>query len=215
MREFGTSPYPVSAEASGRLRLLWTAIAADAARVEAAVRAVPPALASDVSGAFNKRARQSLDRIVALIPAELVFRAKREAAWRYLRPAPAGDLAEIVVMGAFLGASGPPRFTTNSFGLSATRHALGRLLDRSGMAADPAKAVLQAHAALLALTPSEGEAAFALPDITLPAAGGVFLASPRRDGVRAVCRTWLGAGQLWDEQEAAAAKWAELVGGDA
>jgi hypothetical protein len=97
------------------------------------------------------------------------------------------------------------------FGACFTRHALGRLLDRSGMRGDPIAAMFAAHDALAALPVPEGAAIFDRADFLVPAAGGCFSAAPRVIGARksplAVCRTWFDDDALHADQAAHVAAW--------
>ena len=87
---------------------------------------------------------------------------------------------------------------------------------------------MQAHDALLALTPDEGEAAFRLSTLTLPAGPGVFLAHPLpcdADKVlhgggpypgeaglpRAVVKTWIGSEQTFARQAREQVSWQTLL----
>jgi hypothetical protein len=100
------------------------------------------------------------------------------------------------------------------FGLFVSEHALGRMVDRAPTETDPVKAVLQAHDALMALHPTEGDRIFALDDITLAAGPGAFLVSPGTmpDGSpMATARTWIFDGQAFDDQTLHIRDWRRLL----
>jgi hypothetical protein len=107
------------------------------------------------------------------------------------------------------------RLSSEPFGASFTFHALGRLLDRSGFAADPIAAMFETHDALLVLPPPEGRKMYELQRVRRPAAGGAFLATIRHVGKGeaplVVARTWLGRDQLRDDQAADISAWREMV----
>jgi hypothetical protein len=217
---------PISAEARGRLRELWMRLENDARRVERAAISLPKPMLRDLAKKAPLGAERTLARILAAMPLRPFYCDGRSVAFRYLFPvsavpaadggAPAGADGQpaIVVKAVLINAGGGrPRMTRELFGTCFTKHAIGRLLDRSGMRADPTEAMFAAHAALLALGPIMGGALLdGRREIPLPAAGGAFLAAARRvgrDGRWPLCvaRTWLDGGQLHDDQAARVAAW--------
>ena len=203
---------PLSAEARGRLRVLWAQLEVDADRIEAAARRVPPALARDARRAFGRRADAALAHIVDSIPVLPIARDRRTAAWRYMRPVGDARRSAVRVMALLLNAHGLPGLSMQAFGLEVSRHALGRLLDRSQFRADPVRAVLEAHASLLNLTPAEGDRLFSLPAFPLPAERGAFLVSLNgaEDRPMALARTWIDGDQLFDDQQKHIDNWSIL-----
>ena len=202
---------PISTAARIRLRGLWAAVGVDAARVERAVAETPPELLRDIRRCFTKGAQRAVERLHRRLSIERVHTAPRAAVWRFLRPGPADEPPAVQVAAVILDVAARPALQIEPFGFAASHHALGRLLDRSGGTADPAAAVLEAHSALLRLQADEGERLFQLPQIVLPAAGGLLLASPRPGAIRAVALTWIDRDQLGADQERAAADWSELL----
>lgn len=203
---------PISAEARGRLRVLWGQVAKDAARMEAAARAVRPALVSDAQGAFGKRADRAMEAIVRGLPGCPLFRERRSAGWRFLRPVAEPGKAGLQVMILLLNGMGRG-LVEAPFGFSVSRHALGRLLDRSLFRIEPVGAIRCAHDALLALEAPECMRLHALPGFLLPAAGGAFLVSQdsAADYPLLVARTWIDRDQLHDDQQRHADAWAVLT----
>ena len=202
---------PVSREAHGRIRLLHRALAADADRIADAIEALPPAM---VRAALSKeiRSRAALRHVIQRMPASLVWQAPRQAGWRFLAPVEPDDVEMRVVL---LGAVNRPSVCVESFGLRFSRHALGRLLDRTSLRADPIAAMLGAHDHLLGLDPREGNRIFELPKILIPAAQGAFVAEPSaRSGNNpplASCRTWISSDETFPDQDRILVAWQDLA----
>ena len=116
-------------------------------------------------------------------------------------------------MALVLNGPGARGFAIQSFGLDISRHALGRLLDRSLFRADPRAAIVEAHDAMLALAPDEGAKLFKLSRFLLPAGAGCFSVTPRsmETGPMAVARTWLHSDQLFADQARDASTWDQLL----
>ena len=217
------APRPLSSEARGRLRELWVRLENDARRVERAADALPKVLLRALAFKAEIGRARTLARILAAVPIAPFHCNGRSVVFRYLRPvarvpAAAGEpdkVADeqpaIVMFAVLLNGAERPRMTREPFGAAFTRHAIGRLLDRSGMRVDPVAAMLEAHSALAALALPEGEAIFDRADFLVPAAGGCFSAAPRVIGARksplAVCRTWFDADALHADQAAHVAAW--------
>jgi hypothetical protein len=113
--------------------------------------------------------------------------------------------ASIVVRGIFVNTDGRPGIRNENFWLCVTRHAIGRLLDRSRGKVDVVQALYSAHDRVMGLAMSDaGQAGFATPDVLVPSAGGMFIAQCRRIGPRqtitAIARTWVDDGQAYDDQ---------------
>lgn len=153
---------PISAQARGYLRELWVDLDTAADHLEAIARRIPPALADDVRGGFGKRADRAMGAIGRAIPYPPTYKVRRAAAWRFIRPARNTDRSALVVTGLMLNAAAAQGLTITPFGLTVSHHAVARLLDRTQFRADPTRAVLEAHDALLALRPDEGRRLFAL-----------------------------------------------------
>ena len=209
-----THTRPISTEAQGRLRLLYARVGADADRIEAAARRVPKKLRDDVRHKFNRGAEKALAEIARSIPAPLLWNDGRRALWRYLALAAGGRLG-VAVRVLTLDAAGLPGMSTSEFALTVTHHALARLLDRSGFAADPVQAVLQAHDALKDLDAEEATRLFALGEFLLPAAKGAFLLSSspsnENNAPMSTAWTWVSDDQMYADQERYAAMWAQLT----
>jgi hypothetical protein len=150
--------------------------------------------------------------------------------WRFLKPLPtvppargaAPDVLDkqpcVAARGVMCNSAGR-RISVEPFGACFTAHALGRLLDRSGFAADPVAAMWQCHDQLILLGGQEGAQLFALDSVLVPAFnGGAFLCSPRTvgqsDAPMMVCRTWLSGDQLRTGQAANVHLWQRFVEGD-
>ena len=205
------APPTVSTEARRRVRLLCAELKTEAARIELVARRIPAELARDARCKFSKGAGQAVRRIVAAIPASPLLCNHRSASWRYLRPAPERQTVDVMLLR--LNGDGEPGLRWKPFGLTVSQHALGRLLDRSQMGADPAQAVLAAHDALLALEPADGYRLFALPKFLLPTKYGAFLVSPcsTDDTPMAIARSWIHADQHYDDQQRDADAWTRLL----
>jgi hypothetical protein len=220
-------PVSVSVEARGRLRVLWAQLEAEACRIETAAYNVPRPWLVAAARKGKVGAARAMARIVAGMPVQPFFSERGIAAFRYLKPVaevPAaiggefdsGDQQQAIVMQAVLINSGRVgRLSREPFGAIFTFHALGRLLDRSGFAADPIAAMFEAHDALLVLPPTEGRKVLDLQHVRLPAAGGAFLATIRHVGTGeaplVVARTWLSQDQLRDDQAADVSLWHDLI----
>jgi hypothetical protein len=202
---------PVSAEARGRLRKLLADLQREADAIKRAVHALPLATVAASQQKATVGARHAYANIARKIPADLVWHGPREAAWRFLAP----DVHGVGVMVVLLGAPGRPKICVETFGLSFTRHSLGRLLDRSGFSADPAVAMREAHDGLMALAPADGERVFALPELVLPGARGCFLAVPQMrnstGSPMATCWTWLDRDQTFPDQARDLEAWREVL----
>ena len=152
---------PVSAQAIGQVRLLRRRLADTAARLEAAAGSVPRAVVHRATFRSHRLAAPDWARILAAMPAP--YRrdhAGRLAQWRLLRPAGrllevgdtlGGDTAVLVKSLTFGRVNGAAGLVEHPWGLAFTDHALCRLLERSGYAADPEAVMHEAHEALLAL----------------------------------------------------------------
>lgn len=205
---------PISADAAGRVRVLLAQLSSEADRIEAAARQVPASLVRDIRKKFGRGADRALDEIIRNIPAQLIHRERRTAAWRFLRPAAEPGQISVQVAALLLNSAGSPGLTVQPFGLVISRHAIGRLLDRTQFRADPVRAILEAHDGLLALTPEEGERLFLLPTFQLPGASGAFLAASCGGGSTlpmTVVRTWIDRNQLDVDQQRHTDAWARLL----
>jgi hypothetical protein len=102
-----------------------------------------------------------------------------------------------------------------TFGAAYSCHSIGRLLDRSNFRADPEMAMFESHAALTHVPEDEGHQLFDLKNAQMPAAGGVFLASPGRFGPTAspllIGRTWLSSDMLYHDQARDLVAWQKLL----
>ena len=201
----------ISTQARGVLRRLWVDLEARSAKMVSASEAVPKELLRSLKHKGAVGADRARFRIISAMPERPIHVDTRQVLWRIL--VPHDDHISVEALGVGLYGSGA--FRQENFGLSITKHALGRLLDRSRFTCDPVTAMLSAHDALLALQHDEGRRVYALPTVTLPAGDGVFLATPRtptpeNDDPFAVCRTWIASSQLWDDQEADVALWDSL-----
>ncbi len=215
------SGIPVSAAARGRLRLLCRDLDSAADRISAAAASVPANLLADVQRKAERGAHRALERVIARIPAPPFWRQGRAVAWRYLQPFPAEGWPDpnpqptIMMMAVLFGVDGRTRLCPEPFGLAVTRHAIGRMIDRSAGAADPVAAVLAAHDALASLQPVDGHRVLQLTDFALPAASGAFLArATSLHGAAApvaVCRTWIGRDQLHAHQATHLQAWADYL----
>ena len=203
---------PVSAAATGQVRQLCQQLAAEAAQIIAAAEALPPAM---VRAALSKnpiRCRQGMRHVERAMPIRPVWVGQRGYAWRFLRPL--GDTIE--VQAVLLGAKNRPAVSIESFGLNCCRHAIGRLLDRTGFVADPVRALFEAHDALMRLEPDDGRQVFDLPALPLPAAGGCFLTvrEPLDDRPMLSARTWIAADQRYRDQDQSMEIWARFLAND-
>ena len=102
--------------------------------------------------------------------------------------------------------------TVQGFGAAFTRHALGRVIDRSGGRVDPMDAMRDGHDAVMRLGMDVGEQVLALPRLIVPTRGGAFLGAPRAGSIRFVAATWVGTDQLHDDQEIGITRWRTLLG---
>jgi hypothetical protein len=211
----------ISVEARGRTRQLLRDLEASGSEMRRRLARVPGKLLCGQDWKGLTGARRAMDRIVAIVGQPPDLRNPKFLIYRFLdviETVP-GDPPEasqrcIVVRGLVAG-SKFPRQGGDLFGCAATGHAVGRLFERSGFNADPVQAILAAHDALLCLQPAEVSQIFALSEVVLPAAGGVWLARPRIVGAHAspltICRTWVPRDQLHAQQEASLAAWAQLL----
>ncbi|MGD0108481.1 MAG: hypothetical protein ABSC06_31240 [Rhodopila sp.] len=123
--------------------------------------------------------------------------------------------AGFVIMGVVIAGNKNREVRIETFGMAATEHAVARLLDRSGFRADPVATMLEAHAALTEVDQDNGQRMFDLKNAQLPTATGAFLATPGRFGPDAaplmVCRTWLPADQLFEDQAGTREAWRILL----
>ena len=205
------SAAPISAQATGQLRLLWRTLAARSAALDAAAAGVPKEVLRGLrhKGAIGRD--RALGRILRAIPANPFQQEFRTVLWRDLVPEPEAIRVDLLSVGFGTG-----RFHRQSFGLAVSRHALARLLDRSGFVEDPADAILSAHDCLLALTPEDGAAAFELKSLTLPTKHGAFLVTPKAPATDStspfsMASTWVFSGQTWADQDAEIAAWRTLT----
>jgi hypothetical protein len=215
---------PVSAEARGRVRLLWASLEADAARMEAAINRVPQKTRNPTTWKGRVGTERAIQRIVAAMPVAPELRGPQMVLWRYLAPVVAlptvddadaeptrpGFIVKAIIAGRRMRPCRP-----ELFGAAFTVHAVGRLLDRSAFRADPTSAMLEAHAALAAVAPMDGDKLFDLDNLEMPAADGAFLATPCRIGPEesplAVARTWVSTGQTHPQQDRHLAAWTEFL----
>lgn len=219
---------PVSAQANGLLRGLWTKLAADAAKIEAAAAKISPSLLRDMQfkGAVGRD--RALGRVLQhMKPAVPFFHTDRRAlAYRYLKPCdeippaielPPGDADRQpgILMCVVMFNGGGPRKQVRHFGACWSFHSLARVLDRSGFAACPIEEMVSGHDSLALLGPGDGQRVFEIERVAVPSTHGAFLASPRRVGADRsplwVARTWLHADQLGADQDQAVAAWRKLV----
>jgi len=211
---------PISAEAFGAMRVLWTQLDHDARLITRAVEGIPPAMAA-AAVKPGVGATPAGNRIVGRLPLAPLSRGRRKGVWRFLQPqSDTGQAPAVEMMAVLLGATGRPPLTVEPFGLLATRHSLGRCYDQTGGRVDLRGEIFAAHDALLALPIPEGARLFTtLRSFILPTKRGAFLAEPRcRVGDRApvcICRTWVHGDQLHADQDQLAAAWAELVAASA
>jgi hypothetical protein len=192
-------------------------VEADGRRVERAVDKIPTRVLRDVARKGKVGASRSMAKVLSSLPVAPILCADRAACWRYLAAVASVPLAKdeeatapdlqpaIVVRGIFINTDGRPGIRHDNFWLCVTRHAIGRLLDRSGGKVDVIKALYSAHDRVMGLAMSDaGQDAFATPDVLVPASGGMFLAQCRRIGpmqtITAIARTWVDEGQAYDDQ---------------
>jgi hypothetical protein len=221
MRDLSTRP-PVSAEARGRTRAMCATLDATAARIASAIARLPPGGTNPACWKGRVGTARAIDKITRAMPVPPDLYDATMAVWRYLRPVPALPSADpdepprpgVVMMVVIAGRRGR-LVRCETFGAAFTLHAVGRLLDRSGFQADPVAAMLEAHAALAAVPPQDGERLFDLRAAELPAAGGAFLASPGRFGPDAaplaIARTWVAGSQTFPQQDRHLAAWRTLL----
>ena len=202
-----SSSFKVSAEATGRLRLLWRALEARSAALDAAAAGVPTEVLRGLRHKGPVGRERALARILKVMPAKPFRQEARMVLWRVLTPEQDAIRVDLLSVGFGTG-----RFHRQPFGLAVSRHAIGRLLDRSGFIEDPADAILRAHDCLLGLTPEEGAAAFEVKSLTLPTKHGAFLVKPKApatdsDAPFSMASTWVFSGQTWADQDAEIAAW--------
>jgi hypothetical protein len=105
--------------------------------------------------------------------------------------------------------------TREPFGLAVTRHALERLMDRSGFAVDAVAALCEAHDALLRVDSDTGSRLFDIDRLTLPAGSGGFLCTTRRFGPDnaplAIARTWIDEDQAKPRQANDLSIWSRFL----
>ena len=221
------APTQVSAEASGKLRLLTARLEVEARKIEQAADKVPRRLLRDLALKAEIGRARTLARILAAMPLRPFHCDGRSVAFRYLKPLPAvpaaaGAEAEapdgqpcVAVFAVLVNSAGRPRMSREPFGACFTRHALGRLLDRSGMRADPVQAMLTAHDELAALGAQRGAETFGQRDFLLPCGGGCFSGRPRKIGSRQsplfVARTWIDVDMTGADQSERLAEWHRLA----
>jgi hypothetical protein len=200
--------------AKGRVRLLLGELRAEADRVTAAAAELPPAMVAAALGRSIIGSRQALRHVAKRIPIPPMMLGVRMGIWRFLQPGPVPgrpDQSAVVVRALLLGADKRPALTIEPFGLCFLEHALGRLFDQSSGPLDATRVMLEAHGALLALTPSEGDRVYELGRIMVPAAGGAFLVRPQvptgDDPPMATAVSWISRDQAWDDQDAILDRW--------
>ena len=204
---------PISNSARGQLRQLWRSLRTDADLVIGVATSLPAPM---VQAALRKGvgASKAMGRILDRMPPPIQC-SPRQAVWRLLIPAGEDEPPSIAVQAILLGARNRPAICIEPFGLLVTRHALARIIDRSGGTVDPVAATIEAHNRLLALSPEDGEKLFQLQQLLLPAGPGVFLVSPRprsgHEGPSAICKTWVSNDHLWDNQSRDVAAWRAWV----
>jgi len=209
---------PVSAQAIGQVRLLRHRLAAAGALLTAAADGIPGRVLERAAFRSHKLAAPDWARIMgAMPPPYRRDHAARLAQWRALRPVGrliedgdtlGGDTSVVVrslVVGRIHGAA---QRVEDVWGLAFADHALCRMLERSGYAANPEAAMLDAHAALLAAPGDLASVLVSEGRWAIPGGPGAFLATLRRtddDGppmVALTAETWVSADQLYPEQEA-------------
>lgn len=209
----------VTAEARGRVRLLVQQLEAEAARIIAAARALPPR-EIHAAGGFRKTSEPALDALAARMPLPAFYRERRRMGWRFLEPvAVLPDVVPavpgVMMKAVLVGALGRPGLSIEPFGLCLTLHSLHRMFDRGGPSIDPVQAITAAHDALIALGPIEGAQVFSLPTLTLPTPGGAFLAHARvlrhGDLPMVTAKTWVADGQMHKDQDAELTAWRALL----
>jgi hypothetical protein len=210
----------ITNEARGRLRILFAALAVDAAMIRRAVAAIPSAMAlAAVRPGVGSTA--ALNRVIGRLPCALLTRGRCMGVWRFLEPTGEPEPPAIMVMAVLLGAIRRPALAIEPFGLSFSHHALGRLSDQAGAAgaAYLSAAMLEAHDHLAVLQPADGEKLFSLGSLTVPGGPGAFLIQPRgrsTDGVpMAFAKTWLSADQLRSDQAHDVSAWSQFIAASA
>lgn len=203
--------FPISTEARRRLRGIWAQLETEAQAIETAARNIPVELVRDLRQKFGRGADRAGDQIAARMPIASLARRRRGLTWRYIRPVVHDEQPELKVSGVFVNAPGLPGIAVLPFALTIAFHAVGRLLDRSSFQADPVRSILEAHDALLALSPDECLRLFALPRFMLPGGQGAFLVTASRNPAMLTARTWIDADQFGDDQERDANAWSQVA----
>jgi hypothetical protein len=206
-------PLPLSTEARAQLRKLFARVECEARQIEAAADALPKRLLRAAAWKRGAERREAMAAIVAALALRPFLCTDRAAGFRYLAASrvatgEATSAAEtqpaIMVRAIFINSGGRPGLRRETFWTCFTRHALGRLLDRSGLVVDPTAAMLAADDVMTRLVLAEGAGVFLMPEILLPTLAGMFIATPRRAGRErlplAIARSWIGMDQAHDDQ---------------
>jgi hypothetical protein len=221
----GSARTHVSNEARGIVRVLIAALTTDAERMTRAANKIPAEILNGSSWRGKVGAERAIERIVRGMPRPPDFRNPKLVMWLFLEPTSALPVAlggkeeparAGITMKALIAAHKKPGRRVSLFGFAASLHALHRCCDRSNFAVDPVKAMYSAHTALACLAPAEGAQIFELAKVVLPTPGGTFLATTTRVGIGqdplCVAKTWIGADQTHQHQDADLSAWARLLG---
>ena len=212
---------PISNEARGRLRELTAALETSAALITTALDRVPRKVLNPVhwKGAVGRE--RAIEKIISALPAAPELRVAGRAVWRFLQPTDTlphldgeKETAGFIMMSIIAGAKNR-MVRCETFGCAFSNHSICRLLDRSNFRADPEEAMFTAHSALTWVNEEDGARLFDLKNAQMPAAGGVFLATPGRFGPTCspllIGRTWIGKDQLYRDQANDLQAWETLL----
>jgi hypothetical protein len=205
------------AQAESEIRRLRKSLDDEATELLRAMQGIPTSEVAALAFKGSMGRKRALDRIRLRIPFTPMLLTERYAVWRFVRPT--GPLLaegtgpargkQFLVSALVVGlARGQATAKIVPWGMSFCSHAIMRLLYRSGFAADPVQAMLQAHDAARAASAECARPMLAEDSWAIPAAGGAFLATllPMDDGgdtiVVAQCGTWIGQDQFLPCQEA-------------
>jgi hypothetical protein len=187
----------------------------EATKITTAAKALPPKEIRDCGG-FKKASTRAMDALTKRMPIPPYYRSRHELGWRFLKPVEAlpgliPAQGGVVMMLIGIGALGRPGVSIEPFGIFFSEHSLCRLFDRGGASVDAIREMGEAHHALVRLGTREGGQVFALDDLVVPGATGMWLVSPKRlnggDLPTAHCRTWIAMGQAYPDQAADVALW--------
>jgi hypothetical protein len=212
---------PISAQASGLVRLLRQRLRTEARKLTAAADRIPEQLIAGVAFKRGIGAERAWGHLLARMPRppHRMDRDEHIALWRLLRPVDAvminpadgediGDQAIVASWLAIGRGRGRAVRREGPWGASFTNHALGRLLERTGFQADPVAVMLAAHDALLSASTGCARTMVGERLWAIPAGPGAFLTTVRGltlDGdalVLATAETWVSDDQLWPQQAA-------------